>query len=71
MSIIDAKTAWEDKLMAIPGVTGVAIGLSSDGSEKVIKVYVVKSGTVARDKIPDRIEGFRVEIEPRGTFKAY
>lgn len=71
VSIVDAKTAWEDRLMAIPGVTGVAVGLSSKGKEKIIKVYVSKSGTVARDQIPGRIEGYPVEIETRGDFKVY
>jgi hypothetical protein len=68
MTIQEAKEAWEAKLMAIPGVSGVAIGLTKDRKEKCIKVYVATD--TAADTIPRAIEGFPVEIESRGAFRA-
>ncbi len=70
MIIEEAKKKWEAKLMAIEGVNGVGIGLTKDKKDKCIKVYVQSKTSPAPGKIPDRIEGYAVEVEVRGTFRA-
>jgi hypothetical protein len=70
MTIQEAKEAWEAKLMAIPGVSGVGIGLTKDGQQKCIKVYVARDRGDVSDEIPKTIEGYPVEVEARGPFRA-
>jgi len=67
-TIEEVRKAWEKRLMAIPGVMGVALGLTRDGREKCIKVYVNRKASAAR--IPSEIEGYPVEVEIRRTFRA-
>jgi len=69
-SIEQVKEAWEDRLMAIPGVTGVSIGLTKDRQGPCIKVYVNRKAFVQVTTIPQEIEGFPVEIVRRGIFRA-
>jgi hypothetical protein len=68
-SIQEAKEAWEARLMAMPGVTGVAIGLSKDGRTPCIKVYVNRFAVRTATEIPKEIEGYPVEVERRGVFR--
>jgi hypothetical protein len=70
MTIQEAKDAWEAKLLAIPGVTGVAIGLTRDRQAKCIKVYLDRDRGEIAEEIPQTIEGHPVEVETRGTFRA-
>lgn len=69
-TIQEVKAAWEKQLMAKPGVTGVGISLTKDRREKCIKVYVNRSEAAQAGEIPKQIEGYPVEVEIRGTFKA-
>ncbi len=55
-------------LMAIPGVVGTAEGKC--GGKPCIKVYVKKKTPALAAKIPERIEGYPVEIEETGRLKA-
>ena len=57
-----------DKLMAIPGVVGTAQGLYKD--KPCIKVYVTKKTDEIKRKIPKTIEGFYVDVEVTGEFRA-
>lgn len=68
-SIEQVKKAWEARLMAIPGVMGVGIGLTRDRKQKAIKVYLDRGASTKRAQIPEAIEGYPVVIEVRGTFR--
>jgi hypothetical protein len=67
----DIKTVMEahaDELMAVPGVTAVAIGALQDGTP-CIKVYVLKSTDEIKRRIPKRLEGHPVVVEVSGEIK--
>lgn len=66
-TIEEVKEAWEKRLMAIPGVTAVGIGLTKDRREQCIKVYVSRKASAAR--IPSEIEGYPAEVEIRKAFR--
>lgn len=68
-SIEEVKAASEKDLMAIPGVMGVGISLNRD-RQPCIKVYVDRQSASTVDQIPQIIEGYPVEVEVRGTFRA-
>jgi hypothetical protein len=65
MTIEEAKKAWEKKLMAIPGVTQVGIGLTKETKEICIQVSIDKERPEAREQIPEQIEGYPVEVRIR------
>lgn len=67
-SIEEVLKAHTDKLMSIPGVVGTAQGLC-DG-KPCIKVFVIKKTPELEGKIPDVLEGFPVEVEETGEFRA-
>jgi len=56
--------------MAIPGVVGTGVGLSSHG-RVVIKVYVEKDTPRVRASVPSSLEAIPVEIEETGPIVAY
>lgn len=67
----DIKAVMENhtaELMAIPGVTGVAVGLSR---KKVpcILVLVVRATTEIRERVPREIEGHPVEVMVSGEIR--
>ncbi len=64
------KHRHEAELLAIPGVVGTGIGLSSQG-QLVIKVYVEKDTPEVRASIPPTLETIPVEIEETGPIVAY
>src|SRR5262249_45364803 len=66
-SIDEVLAAHTDSLMALPGVTGTAIGLC-DG-ERCIKVLLADSSALARASIPSQLEGYRVVGEVTGTIR--
>ena len=63
-SIDEVLAAHTDSLMSLPGVVGTAIGLCD--SERCIKVLTVDSSAATRNRIPARLEGFRVVVEVAG-----
>ena len=65
--VADAIKRYGDELMAIPGVVGVAEGVSGDGSESVIHVYVDRPDG---DRIPSDVGGIPIEVVVSGTFRA-
>ena len=58
-------TAHRDSLLALPGVVGTAVGLC-DG-ERCIKVLLSDASAAGRQRVPERLEGFRVVVEVSGT----
>ena len=67
-SIIAAQEALTASVMGLPGVVGTAVGLCGD--EPCIKVYVVGPEAVSLDSIPDTYQGFPVDVEVTGEFRA-
>ena len=57
-----------DALMAMPGVVGTAQSLCDD--KPCIKVYVVALTPELQQKIPKDLEGYPVDIEVTGEFRA-
>lgn len=67
----DIKTVMEahvDELMAIPGVTGVAIGELKDGTP-CIQVLVAERTKELRRRIPKTLEGHPVDIVVSGVIE--
>ena len=56
-----AKEKWADSFMDRPGVIGVGVGLTDDGSEAAVIVYV-DNGSQGRPNLPDRADGARIKI---------
>lgn len=69
-TIEEVKADWEERLMAMPGVMGVGIGLTQDRQRTCIKVYVNRQASAQVDQIPREIEGYPVEVEIRKPFRA-
>ena len=57
-----------DNLMALPGVVGTAQGLS--GGAPCIRVFVVRKTADLLQRIPTALEGYAVEVEETGEFRA-
>ena len=57
-----------DELMAMPGVVGVAEGQSRGGP--CIKLFVVDRNSELLKRIPDNLEGYPLQIEESGEFRA-
>ncbi len=67
----DIKTVMEahaSELMAIPGVTAVAIGELEDKTP-CIKVYVIARSEELNNKIPSNLEGHPVVVTVSGEIK--
>ena len=69
-TIQEVKEAWEKRLMAMSGVTGVGIGLTKDRKEKCIEVSVKNKASAKAARIPKLINGYPVEVRIRGPFRA-
>ncbi len=57
-----------DSLMALPGVVGTAQGLCAD--KPCIQVFVVEATEELLKQIPEDIEGYAVDVQQTGEFKA-
>ena len=57
-----------DELMSVPGVVGTAQGLCND--KPCIKVFVMKKTPELDQKIPSVLEGYTVDVEETGAFRA-
>ena len=55
-------------LMALAGVVGTAQGLCAD--EPCIRVFVVEATEELLRQIPEEIEGYAVDVQQTGEFKA-
>jgi hypothetical protein len=68
LTIEQVKERYEDDLMGIKGVVGVAIGRCE--GNPCIKVYLENDSSTARKQIPAQLNGFKVDTEVTGPFKA-
>ena len=57
-----------DSLMALPGVVGTGQGLCA--GEPCIRVFVVQATEDLLKQIPGEIEGYTVDVQQTGEFKA-
>lgn len=70
LDTIEAVQAhYEEKLMNIPGVVGIGIGLCNE--QPCLKVMVEQQTPELEAKIPNKLEGFPVEIEVTGMFDTF
>ena len=57
------------ELMAIPGVSGVYVGLLDDKKTQCLRVIVARKTRELERKIPRRLEGYQVVIEETGPIR--
>jgi len=57
-----------DELMAMPGVVGTAQSLC--GGKPCIKIYVSDMTAELQQKLPKTLEGYAVDVEVTGEFRA-
>lgn len=67
-SIEELFAEHRERLMAIPGVVGIAQGRRDD--KPCIKVYVSEKSAESIQEIPQTLEGYAVVIEETGEFRA-
>ncbi|HEX9667018.1 MAG TPA: hypothetical protein VGA95_10755 [Thermodesulfobacteriota bacterium] len=67
-SIEEVLREHTDGLMSIPGVVGTAQGICNN--KPCIKVFVIKKTNDIDQSIPDELDGYPVEVEETGEFKA-
>lgn len=60
---------YDQELMAIPGVTGIFVGLLPDGKTPCLKVLVLKKTPELARKIPKSLEGYPVVLEQTGPIR--
>jgi hypothetical protein len=63
--VLEAHT---DQWMAIPGVAGTGIGECA--GEPCIRIFVVEKTPALVKQFPSRIEGYVVDIQETGAFRA-
>ena len=68
-TIEDVLKEHANDLMAISGVVGIGQGLC-DG-EPCIKVFLIKKTRESEEKIPRKLEGYKVKIEETDRVRAY
>lgn len=56
------------ELMAIPGVVGIGVGVSQ--GMPCILVFVLKKNATLLKKIPNTLEGYKIQVEESGGFRA-
>jgi len=67
---INAVLASHDRrLLALPGVVGVYVGLMDDGATPCLKVMLAQDDVRVRRAIPTQIEGHFVVVEITGEIK--
>lgn len=68
VKIEDVQERHEQRLMAIPGVTGVGITLLN--GQPAILIMVNQLTPELKKKLPDQLEGYAVKIEVSGELRA-
>lgn len=72
IAIAEVKSRHEGELLALPNVTGVAVG--ERAGEPVIKVFVVEkvpeSALAPEELVPRSLEGYPVDVEEIGSIEA-
>lgn len=61
----------EARIMRIPGVVGVGIGLAENGQDMALIVYCEKMTAAVISKVPKTIEGVSVRLIESGRFEAF
>lgn len=69
MSIEQAFNAHHDRLMSIPGVTGLGLG-EKDGRPAIV-ILVQKLTPTLRASLPRTLNGFPVVVEESGEIVAF
>src|SRR5688500_10610051 len=59
----------DDKLLAIPGVTGVSVAVLEDGKTPCLKVMLTRKTPETERDIPKTIEGYPVVSEVTGEIR--
>jgi len=67
--IREVKRKYEREWLSINGVVGVGIGILTDKNLGIM-ISVTKVDEQIRKKIPDEVEGIKLEIRETGEFKA-
>ena len=67
-AIIAAQEELTKTVMALPGVTGTAVGLCGD--TVCIKVYLTRPDETVMEQIPETFGGFKVDVEVSGEIRA-
>ncbi len=67
--INEVLRAHDREIMAIPGVTGIYVGLLDDQKTLCLKVMVIKDTPELKSKIPRQIEGYPVVVEETGEIR--
>ena len=68
-SIHDVKRRHATRLLAIPGVVSVGIGLDASGEEAIV-VGVSQPSAETRAALPTALEGYRIRVETLGPVHA-
>lgn len=69
MTLEEAQEALADRVMSLPGVTGIGVG-ECDG-EPCIRVMVARVTQELTAQIPKSYEGFVVAIDETGDIEAH
>ena len=68
-AIGEVKARHEERLLSLPGVISVGIGLGPDGTPVIIVgLDSMRASTI--QEIPEEIEGYPVQVEMVGTIRA-
>lgn len=59
----------DEKLMAIPGVVGVYVGLLEDDKTPCLKVMLAKKDEKVESQIPSILDGYPVRTEVTGEIR--
>ena len=59
----------DKKLMSIPGVVGVYVGLLPDGSTPCLKIMAATNTAQIQRSVPKKLEGYPVVIEETGVIR--
>jgi len=68
-AIREVKARHEERLLSLPGVVSVGIGLGVDGNPVII-VGLDRTRASAIQEIPEELEGYPVQVEMVGTVRA-
>ncbi len=63
------KAEHEQRLLALPGVVSIGIGLDADGNQAIV-VGVEKDDPQLARQIPDELDGYAVIVRQVGSIEA-